>query len=141
MSRIVVGIDGSEHARRALGWAVDEARLRGADLVLVHALPHREMMLYPAVRVRASDEELQSGAQQVIDEALASVDTDGLEVERLVDASNPAKLLCEAAESAEMVVVGARGLGGFRGLLMGSVSQQVALHATTPVLVVGPASP
>jgi nucleotide-binding universal stress UspA family protein len=57
-TRIVVGIDASEHALRALRWARDEARLRGATLEVVHAYPPPEVMLMPALVTLPSDEEL-----------------------------------------------------------------------------------
>jgi nucleotide-binding universal stress UspA family protein len=77
-------------------------------------------------------------AQQVADDAVATAKKlqPMLEVEALVVAGHPANVLLEHGADAEMIVVGRRGLGGFRSLLLGSVSQQVVHHATCPVVVV-----
>lgn len=136
MGRIVVGIDASEPSLRALRWAVDEARLRGADLELVHAFPRPELIGMTMVVTLPSDDELRAASEQVLDEALAGVGgVDDLTVTRRVDAGGPASVLVEAASGAELLVLGARGLGGFRGMLLGSVTQQVIAHAPCPVVV------
>jgi len=139
MGRITVGVDASEDSVRALRWAIDEARLRDAELELVHAYPSPELVALPAVVTLPSDEELKSGADAVIDDALAAVDDAGeVTIIRTVRSGGAASVLCEAAEGADLLVVGARGLGGFRGLLLGSVSHQVVAHAPCPVVVVTP---
>jgi nucleotide-binding universal stress UspA family protein len=138
MAKIVVGVDGSEHARRAVAWAVEEAKLRGADLELVHATIERDLPAWPAQASVPSHDELMAAARELVDEAVESVDTSDVAVESSTGSGSPARRLCEAAEGADLLVVGARGLGGFRGLLMGSVSQQVVQHAPCPVVVVVP---
>lgn len=139
MARIVVGIDASEHARRALEWAIEEARLRGASLELVHAFPTPELIGMSMVLTLPSDEELRSAADQVLDETLAAVGgAPGVETTMTVRAGGAASVLTEVARGADLIVVGARGLGGFRGLLLGSVTQQVVAHAPCPVVVVTP---
>jgi nucleotide-binding universal stress UspA family protein len=75
-------------------------------------------------------------SQQILDEELSEVDSAGLEVERVVLEGPPALMLVEAAEEADLLVVGSRGYGGFTGLLLGSVSQQCAHHAHCPVVIV-----
>ncbi|MTV27149.1 universal stress protein [Nitriliruptoraceae bacterium ZYF776] len=142
MSRIVVGVDTSEHATRALRWAVEEARLRDATLEVVHSFPWPEVTAMPAIITMPSEEELVKAAEAVVDEALASVPEHGeVEVLRTVRAGGAAGVLCRVAEGADLVVVGARGVGGFRGLLLGSVSQQVVAHAPCPAVVIGPPRP
>jgi len=139
MARIVVGIDASEHARRALTWAIEEARLRSASLELVHAFPTPELIGMSMVLTLPSDEELRSAAEQVLDEALVAVGgAEGIDITMTVRAGGAASVLTEAAADADLIVVGARGLGGFRGLLLGSVTQQVVAHAPCPVVVVTP---
>jgi nucleotide-binding universal stress UspA family protein len=138
MARIVVGIDASEHAERALKWALDEARLRGADLELVHAVHQPDIAAMPAVLPMPTHEQLVDAGNQLVDEALAKVDTEGVTVTRDVRSGGAAGVLCARAQDAELVVVGARGLGGFRGLLLGSVTQQVVAHSPRPVVVVVP---
>jgi nucleotide-binding universal stress UspA family protein len=141
MGFIVVGIDGSDESRRALHWALNEARLREAKLLVVHSWTYQFTAgpgYLPGAdpEVRAS---IEREAEQVIDDALASVGTVGVEIERRTDEGQPSATLVEAAEGAELLVVGSRGRGGFAGLLLGSVSQQCAHHAPCPVVIVPPA--
>lgn len=137
-TRIVVGVDASDHAVRALTWARDEARLRGATLEVVHAYPPPEVMLMPALVTLPSDEELVEAATRVVDDAIAEVGGfDGIPIIRTARSGGPAGVLCRAAEDAELIVVGTRGRGGFKELLLGSVSHQVATHAECPVVIVG----
>ena len=139
MSRIVVGIDSSKDSHRALRWAVEEARLRDADLEVVHAYPTPDLTALPMVVTLPSDEELRVAAISILDEVLAEVGgSDDLRVTKTVQAGGAASVLTQAAEGADLLVVGARGLGGFRGLLMGSVSQQSVTHSPCPVVVVTP---
>lgn len=138
MARIVVGVDGSEHARRAVAWAVEEARLRDAELELVHATIDRDLPAWPAHASVPTHDELAAAGRELIEEAVQSVDVGEVAVASTTGSGSPARRLCEAAEGADLLVVGARGLGGFRGLLMGSVSQQVVQHAPCPVVVVVP---
>jgi len=146
MSRIVVGVDASDDAARAVAWAFDEARLRHAELVLVHtyapnALSHPvpDYLAEPELGNTPPDEHLLAAHEVLIDEVLATVeDTSDVSVSRIVRQGNPAATLCEVAEEADLLVVGARGLSGFRGLLLGSVSQQVVAHSPCPVVVVTP---
>ena len=138
MSRITVGVDGSEHALRALRWGLEEARLRDATLEVLHAAIQPEMPAYPVVMAVQSQDELTEAGKQLVEEALSQVDTAGLEVVRTVEVGSSTTLLCDASREADLLVVGARGLGGFRGLLLGSVTQQVIAHAACPVVVVVP---
>jgi nucleotide-binding universal stress UspA family protein len=141
VARIVVGVDGSEHSSRAVRWAVDEARLRGADLQLVHAVSRHEVPAYPTAAGPSATDLEEAGRRlldQTMDEVERTVDTGSVRVERTADTGSPAKRLCRAAEGADLLVMGARGLGGFRGLLLGSVTQQVVAHAPCPVVVVVP---
>jgi nucleotide-binding universal stress UspA family protein len=138
MSRVVVGIDGSEQAGRALRLAVEEARLRGAELAVVHVVPLPFDLTEPVLMPQPTKDELRAMGRAVIDEALGGVGVDDLEVERIVLIGHAAHRLCSAARGADLLVVGSRGLGGFRGLLVGSVTHQVVGHAPCPILVVVP---
>jgi nucleotide-binding universal stress UspA family protein len=136
MKRIVVGVDSSDDSVRALRWAIDEARLRGAELEIVHAFPTPELVAIPAVVTLPSDDELRKGAEEVIDGALSRVGgADDVPVTRTMRAGSSASVLCDVAVGADLLVVGARGLGGFRGLLLGSVTHQVVAHSPCPVVV------
>jgi nucleotide-binding universal stress UspA family protein len=136
--RIVVGVDGSDTARRALRWAVDEAILRRATLEVVHAwhMPYLDGgMFSPAV---FDPRELEEVATASLDAALEGIDTTALvqPVGRVLTNGGAASAILEAAKAADLVVMGSRGLGGFSGLLLGSVSYQVAHHAPCPVVIV-----
>lgn len=142
MSVIVVGVDHSSGAKAALRFALEEARLRGATLRAVHALLFGYI---GAVGFESSFpvlggelDELRSGAEAALDTTLqeALPDAGDVTIERRVVGGTPAAVLVEESRDAEMLVVGSRGLGGFSGLLLGSVSQQCAHHATCPVVVI-----
>jgi nucleotide-binding universal stress UspA family protein len=141
-STIVVGVDGSDGARRALEWAADEARLRGARLLAIHTwhIPPLTTGVGPLDPPMTLDADtlarLESAANELLESELAAVDTSGVEVERRVEPSNPADALLAEASDADLLVVGSRGRGGFSGLLLGSVSQQVSQHAPCPVVIV-----
>ena len=139
MGRIVVGVDSSRTSLKALRWAIAEAELRGSELELVHAFPRPELVGMTMVVTLPTDDELREASAQVVAEALEAVGGAGeLTVTQRVGAGGPASVLVEAAQDAELLVLGSRGLGGFRGMLLGSVTQQVIAHATCPVVVVTP---
>lgn len=134
--RVVVGIDGSDEAAAALTWAVSEARLRGGEVLTVTAWD------YPAMTAGGMDGIITDkgahtrAAEEAADGMLRHVDASGLSVRRLVARGHPAKVLLDAAEGADLLVVGSRGHGGFAGLLLGSVSAQVVRHSPCTTVVV-----
>jgi nucleotide-binding universal stress UspA family protein len=141
MARIVVGYDGSHTAERALRWAVDEAHLRDAEIDLVIVTAHSSR--FDAMTTSKSREELEEAAAHVLGQlleevVLEKVDTSGLTVHRSVRVGSAAEELCEAAVGADLLVIGARGHGGFKGLLLGSAAQQVVAHSPCPIVVVVP---
>jgi nucleotide-binding universal stress UspA family protein len=138
MSRIVVGIDGSEESKRALACAVHEARLRDAQLDLVYAVPEPIMLADPVLMPSPPRDTLRDEGLALIDKVLSDIDTGEIPTESIAAMGSPANVLCEVARGADLLVVGSRGLGGFRGLLLGSVTQQVVAHASCPILVVVP---
>lgn len=135
---VVVGVDGSEHSRRALRWALDEAALRRVRVLAVHGWSPSaiETGTFPssAVPVDAFEE----GARTLVDAELgrARKESPDQEVEGRSVYAGGARALIDASRGASLVVVGARGRGGFAGLLLGLVSQQVAHHAECPVVVI-----
>lgn len=140
MQRIVVGIDGSQGARRALEWAIAEAKLRDAHLVVVHAwLEPAAVAVGSVITAGGVEPEIfEETAERTVADVLGAADTTGLPqgIETHVVAGAPARALIDAAKDADLIVVGSRGHGGFTGLLLGSVSQQVAHHATCPVVII-----
>lgn len=156
MARILVGVDGSEHSKRALGWAIEEAQLRDVPVVMVHA--------YEPARVRSpytysysampgnltddlreqerqwrqeQEEQVRQHAESTAARILESVvgTRDRGQVETLVVPRDPADVLVELSGNAGLLVIGSRGYGGFKGLLLGSVSQKCLHHARCPVAV------
>jgi nucleotide-binding universal stress UspA family protein len=131
--RIVVGVDGSEPSRIALQRAAVEATAHDAVLDVVHAWNFLDQ---PGPHFDPDYDETK--ARMRIDAFISDV----LGGDRPADATvtlindHPSPGLVSAADGAFMVIVGARGLGGFKGLLMGSVSQHVMHHASCPVLIV-----
>lgn len=131
MSTIVVGVEGSPDSMQALRWAAVEARLRGAVLRVVHA--------YPTAGSPQVVEQLDGRARDLLDLAVAEAEQTAPEItvvaERVRNQS-AAQALVAAAAGADLLVVGSRGLGGFTGLLVGSVSSQCVHHALCPVTIV-----
>jgi nucleotide-binding universal stress UspA family protein len=142
METIVVGVDGSVGGAAALEFAAREAAFRGARLRVVSAWQ------MPVATAQPRDfgpplgaetwDAFRLGAEKIADDALAEVKKlhPSLEGEALAVLGHPADVLLEQSADAALIVVGRRGLGGFRSLLLGSVSQQVVQHATCPVVVV-----
>jgi nucleotide-binding universal stress UspA family protein len=128
--RVVVGIDRSESSMRALDWAAAEAERTGAVLEIQTA--------YEPGYVHVTQEEVQRGMDRLVEHAAAHVATiaPGVVTIGKTHEQSPAEVLIEASEGADLLVVGSRGLGGFKGLLLGSVSQQCAHHAHCPLTIV-----
>jgi nucleotide-binding universal stress UspA family protein len=143
MPGIIVGVDGSGHSQRALEWAMKEAALRHAPLTVLTV--HQAIRgYYGGVSTFPDDPELTEkarvAAQAETDKVLATLG-DSRPDSVTVKAVNgfPVEELINAGKGADMLVLGSRGVGGFDRLMLGSVSSQVAHHATCPVVIVRPA--
>ena len=138
--QIVVGIDGSGGGAKALAFAFEEAGRRDAELIGIYAWHYPTLAATPAPFGGVPlppVEEMESAATEGLDHILESIDVpEGVRFEGVVREGSPARVLIEASEEADLVVVGTRGHGGFTGLVLGSVSQQVVSHAKCPVVVV-----
>lgn len=155
MGAIIVGIDGSEGSRRALQWAAEEGRIRRCPVEAVYVYDHTPAWaLYGYAEGSATaladaagaDEESEIAHERALSLAEQLVrelgDMRDVQITAVaVPSRRPAVALVERSEGAEMLVVGSRGRGGFSGLLLGSVSQQVAHHAACPVVILGPLEP
>jgi nucleotide-binding universal stress UspA family protein len=137
-NRIVVGYDGSEGSLRALRWAMEEARTRGATLQVIHTWHYPYVGDYLTLTDTAF-RDTEKLAQQTLQGALTEAsEVPDLQVTGEARQGPAAGLLIDAASDADLLVVGSRGHGGFGGLLLGSVSMQCAHHAPCPVVIVPP---
>ena len=135
---IVVGVDGSVGSRAALGWAIDEATRRDAPLELVHSW----RAMYRATHDAGGNSEAEIVARDhgafLLAAAAGSVTASApqLIVKTSLVQGRPSAVLLEAAANAQLLVVGARGVGGYSGLSLGSVSLHVVSHSPSSVVVV-----
>jgi nucleotide-binding universal stress UspA family protein len=150
---IVVGVDGSPESKNALRWAGEEARLRGASVRAIHVYddpilrweaygpPEGAMFtseqfaeLEEGLRSRAA--EVQGQAEALVERAVAELGAiDDVKVDTVALRGRPASTLIEESKDADLLVVGSRGHGGFKELVLGSVSHQCAQHAVCPIVI------
>ncbi|SOC49763.1 Nucleotide-binding universal stress protein, UspA family [Blastococcus aggregatus] len=138
--RTVVGVDGSPGARIALGWALADAARRGAPVEVVSSFP---VQLYLADPLLLDEKQLEAvradtlgRAGALVDEVRAEVGQPDVPVQVLAVAGPPAPMLLAAAEDAGLLVVGSRGRGAVKSLVLGSVALSCVTHARVPVVVV-----
>jgi nucleotide-binding universal stress UspA family protein len=136
---VVVGVDGSPSSRTALTWAAAEAADHGADLVVLNVWEHT--LPPPAGSLSVSERYVPDESQRTAEDLVKLIkeelgDDPPVPVQPRVKQGNPAKVLIDEGADADLLVVGTRGHGGFRGLVLGSVSQHVAAYAKCPVAVV-----
>jgi nucleotide-binding universal stress UspA family protein len=134
--RIVVGVDGSPASEEALRWALGQARLTGqpVDAVTSWSMPVTFGEAAGALMGIDWQGEATRTLESTVARAVEPPDAD--RVSQRVVQGHPAQVLLDAAADAALLVVGSRGLGGVRGMLLGSVSQHVVARAACPVVVV-----
>ena len=143
MPGILVGVDGSDHSRRALAWAMREAAQHHVPLTVmtVHADPVRPATgIYWGVHAAPEDnlnlEYARASVQQFVDKVADEIGETVPDITVTAVTGDPAAELIKAASDADLLVVGSRGSGEFARLLIGSVSSKVVHHATGPVAVI-----
>jgi nucleotide-binding universal stress UspA family protein len=141
MNTIVVGVDGSNCAGEALKFAAHEAALRKARLRIVCAWEIPPAIYgggFAPVLDQETLDDFRVGADGVVEEALAQAKElePAVKCQSRVAQGQPADVLLQEADDADLIVVGNRGHGGFASLMLGSVSHQVVQHAPCPVTVV-----
>jgi nucleotide-binding universal stress UspA family protein len=138
MGVIAVGVDGSDQSLPALEWAAQEAAAHGHTLRVVTAWSIPVTALSPGgLPAPFPADELAGDARAAQDALVAKASIPaGLEVEHCLVEGGPGAVMLEQSESVDLLVIGTRGHGGFKGLLLGSVGQQVTGHASCPVVVV-----
>ena len=143
---IVVGVDGSDASNEALRWAAEEARLRSAALVAVHAwsfVPPQPigdpgMLAMPAGDLPGQLDAESEAAQIALDSAVEDVlgADPAVDLERKLLEGDAGEVLAAESKAADLLVVGSHGRSGFKAALLGSVSRHVVDHAACPVVVV-----
>ena len=143
MSGIFVGVDGSDHSRLALAWALREAARQGMPLTVISVRPtpvRPATDIYwavPDLPKDPRDEEVELNAlRQFVDKVASETGETVPGISLVVATGDPAEELINASRDADLLVVGSRGIGGFAKLLLGSVSSKVAHHAASPVVVI-----
>lgn len=135
---VVVGVDGSAASTGAVAYAANTAATRGIPLVLVttYTMP-AAMFAEGMIPPRPVYDELEKECQPIIEQARASAlkVAPNIEVSHAIVEGNPSQVLIDYTRKAKLIVLGSRGLGGIRGMVLGSVSASVASHAFCPVVV------
>ena len=136
MNEFVVGVDGSDHSRTALQWAAAAGEAVGVPVRAVQSWIHPRSAVLPIGPVPLSAEEMDEQALQAI--TAFATDTLGSSAAVTTDVLRgpPAGALLQTVTPDSVLVLGSRGLGGFAGLLLGSVSQECVEYASCPVVVV-----
>jgi nucleotide-binding universal stress UspA family protein len=141
IERVVVGIDGSEHAAAALDWAIGLARTMDAEIVAVHAVETSINVYYPLGVVPPVQYEPEWRAELKVafeEDWARPLRESRLRYRTVMEDGRPASVLAEVADrvDADLVVVGRRGRGGVAELLLGSVSHELSHHCRRPVLLI-----
>jgi nucleotide-binding universal stress UspA family protein len=140
--RIVVGIDGSVSAADALRWAVEQAKLTGATVEAVYAWDPGTLVslaVPPLIDWKPLREAARRRPAEIVRDA---VGTDpGVRIVTKTVRGNPAEVLVDRSAHADLLVVGSRGLGGLKGMLLGSVGHHCAAHSHCPVVIVHATAP
>jgi len=142
LKRIVVGIDGSEHARAALEWAIRMAKGMGAEIIAVYAV--YVPMYFPepyGVPVQFDEQWRKEIKAEFEQKWCAPLKASGVGYRTVMADGRPATVIDDVAEreDADVIVVGRRGRSGVAELLLGSVSHELAVHSNRPVLLIEPA--
>ncbi|HXN01092.1 MAG TPA: universal stress protein [Candidatus Dormibacteraeota bacterium] len=133
--KILVAVDGSDHANKATPVVIDIAKTRKAEVVVMHAIEH-EHPRGPVARAEAPEE-----AKRVTETVVRALKSAGIPVRGEVVTTTPGKIahaIVDTAkdENAGLIIMGSRGLSDIEGLLLGSVTHKVLQHADRPVLVI-----
>ena len=139
--RIVAGVDGSPSSLSALHWAVVQAGRTGASVDAVIAWHYPASAAgggYGMTAGIAGPTDFQESAEKIVADAISRIpgSAGDVRVHARVAEGNAARVLLDAADGAELLVVGSRGHGGFTEALLGSVSQHCVQHAPCPVVVI-----
>jgi nucleotide-binding universal stress UspA family protein len=135
--RIVVGIDGSDSAADALRWAIEQAKVTGATVEAVYAWDPGALVslaVPPLIDWEPLREAAKARPAEIVREAVGS--QPGVRIVTKTVTGNPAQVLVDRSAHADLLVVGSLGLGGLKGMLLGSVGHHCAAHSHCPVVIV-----
>jgi nucleotide-binding universal stress UspA family protein len=132
---VVVGVDGGPDSLRALAWAAEYASTVGAPLIALAAVETPAIAGPYAMAGWVEPSILEDRARGMLADAVRDTLGEDARTREIVLRGHPAEALVAASRDARLVVVGSRGRGGFKGMLLGSVSQHVVPHAHCPVVV------
>ncbi|HEX9226346.1 MAG TPA: universal stress protein [Arthrobacter sp.] len=135
---IVVGVDGSDHSKCALVWAAREAerRRRPLHIVTAYSVPIFAASGLDGGYATVDDSVIREGAEAILQQAVHKVAGYLIDVDASVENGDASGVLLEMSETAELLVFGTRGRGGFVGRLLGSVSSALPAHAKCPTVTV-----
>ena len=136
---VIVGVDGSKASAKAIDFAFDQAEALHAQVVAVHAWTSPFLTYADGASMLQFDmHKVEGEAKLLVAESVAGAAADHPDVHWTTElvSGSAAQALARRSASADLVVVGSRGRGGFTGLLLGSVSQSVLHHAQCPIAVV-----
>ncbi|MEW6696948.1 MAG: universal stress protein [Bacillota bacterium] len=141
--KILVPLDGSDRATKALSHAVELAKKLGAKVTLINVVPSLPPYVNTAVdrlgqAQQAIIDELMRNGKEMLEQYVSSISDKTLDVDTFIVMGQPADEILEKAraENYELIVIGSRGLGEIKGYIMGSVSNRVSRHASCPVLII-----
>jgi nucleotide-binding universal stress UspA family protein len=141
--KILVPIDGSAHAEKALKYALDFCRKFDAKIVLLHVIPdygfrHGIFGLGAKKFTHELKKLLEDEGKNILNKGVETAKADGLTVESMLEYGHPSETIIQVAEKikASLIVIGSRGMGSAKSFLLGSISDKVSHHAPCPVLIV-----
>ena len=139
-SKILVAVDRSENSNRALEYTLKLAKLHESKVTILHVVEPSPSAPETHTAIRAFEIAVEDEARKFLDSLAERAQKEyGIKPELKWQIGHPAKVIVDVAEKtvgADLIVMGSRGLGGFKELLLGSVSHAVVNHARVPVLIV-----
>jgi len=140
-SKIMVPVDGSEHSKKALDYAIKLGKMFSSEIVLIHVV---QQPIFPFSEMTTSTfidkviEGLMENARRIINAAKDTVKREGLRVVDIIKVGQPAEVIISEAEklNVNLIVIGSKGVSKVKRFLLGSISDAVVHHAKCPVLIV-----
>ncbi len=139
-SKILLAMDHSDNSKRALEYALKLAKIHGSKMTILHVVEPLPSAPDTQIAMHALDAAAEDDARKFLDTISERAQAEyQIKPDVLWQVGHPAKVILEVAEhsiAADLIVMGSRGLGGFKEMLLGSVSHSVVNHANTPVLII-----